>query len=206
MNNETLVLVLVRTVWSLQSKAVSLSLPALHPMKSSWILQQRLRTLNLTFTIDLSLLSILFSQYRSCDDTEESTFFQSWAFSRSHAVFLMNMTTIRHMIYIGKTKWTSEKGLLNLIVINISVNRLLASSVNSVRSFLIHHPCIKIFSLKNVERAMGSSPRNQFWAVEKPYLLRSRQICFSAVETKLNIHGFHKAFTISREKEKRKAT
>ena len=53
---------------------------------------------------------------------------------------------------------------------------------------------------------MGISLRNQFCAFEKPYLLRSRQIYFSAVETKLNIYGFHKAFTISREKEKRKTT
>ena len=33
-------------------------------------------------------LSNLFSQYRSCDDSKESIFFQSWTFSCLHAVFL----------------------------------------------------------------------------------------------------------------------
>ena len=36
--------------------------------------------------------SIWFPQYRSYDDTQESIFFQSWTFSCSHVVFLMNTT------------------------------------------------------------------------------------------------------------------
>ena len=38
------------------------------------------------YAADLFLLSI-FSQYRSCDDTQESIFFQSWTFSYSHVAF-----------------------------------------------------------------------------------------------------------------------
>ena len=43
--------------------------------------------------IDIFGLSILFSQYRSCDDTHESIFFQSWTFSCSHGIFLKTDTT-----------------------------------------------------------------------------------------------------------------
>lgn len=42
------------------------------------------------YRIDLFRLSILFSQYRSCDDTQESR-----TFSSSHAGFLMNTTKVQ---------------------------------------------------------------------------------------------------------------
>jgi len=47
------------------------------------------------FAIDLFCLLILFPQCRSCDDTKESIFFESWIFSCSHAVFLMNTTKVQ---------------------------------------------------------------------------------------------------------------
>ena len=68
--------------------------------------------------IDLFRLSILFSQYRSCDDTQESIFFLSWTFSCSQAIFLMNTTKVqtsyryRHMIFVGKPKSSRGKGPL----------------------------------------------------------------------------------------------
>ena len=68
--------------------------------------------------IDFLLLSILFSQCRSCDNTRESIFFDSWTFSCWLAVFLMNMTKVptskisSHDLYSEKRKSTSEKGLL----------------------------------------------------------------------------------------------
>ena len=43
----------------------------------------------------LACLSILFSQYKSCDYTQESIFFQSWTFSCSHAVSLVNRTKVQ---------------------------------------------------------------------------------------------------------------
>ena len=46
-------------------------------------------------SIVLFRLSILFFQYRSCDDLLESIFFPSWTFSCSHAVFLMNTTKVQ---------------------------------------------------------------------------------------------------------------
>ena len=60
--------------------------------------------------IDLFGLSILFCQYRSCDDPQESIDFQSWTFSCSHAVFLMNTTKVQtswgssHDLYWGNKK------------------------------------------------------------------------------------------------------
>ena len=45
--------------------------------------------------IDLFNLPILFSQYKSCNDTKESIFFQSWTFSCSHAVFLKDSTKVQ---------------------------------------------------------------------------------------------------------------
>ena len=58
--------------------------------------------------------SLLFSQYRSCDEIQGSIFLQSWTFSCSRAVFLMNTKRVkppkyRHMIDIWKTKSSSEK-------------------------------------------------------------------------------------------------
>ena len=57
---------------------------------------------------DLFRSLILFSQYKSCDDTQETIFFQSRTFSGSHAVFFTNTTRFepprhRHMICIRKT-------------------------------------------------------------------------------------------------------
>ena len=72
--------------------------------------------------IDLFRLYILFSQYRSCDDTQEI-----WSFVLfiKKSIFMLACTLFNeqdkesnllseyhHMICIGKTKCTSEKGLL----------------------------------------------------------------------------------------------
>ena len=51
----------------------------------------------------------------SCEGTQEGILFQSWIFSCSHAVFLMNTTEV-HWIFIGKTESTSEIGLLGAFV------------------------------------------------------------------------------------------
>ena len=40
-------------------------------------------------------LSILFSQYRSRDNTQESIVFQSWTFTCSHSVFSKNTTKVQ---------------------------------------------------------------------------------------------------------------
>ena len=54
--------------------------------------------------VNVFCLSILFSQYRWCDDSQESIFFQSWTFSRSYAVFLMNTPKVQ-------TSWGSSHDL-----------------------------------------------------------------------------------------------
>lgn len=57
---------------------------------------------------------------------------------------------------------------------------------------------------------MTISSQNQLWPFGQPYLLCSRQICFTAVETKLKkdkslqMYGFHKVFITLCEKEERK--
>ena len=69
--------------------------------------------------MDLFCLLILFSQYISSDDNQESIFFQSWTFSYSRAVFLTNTTKVQtswvssHDLYWEKEKSTSEKGLFH---------------------------------------------------------------------------------------------
>ena len=68
--------------------------------------------------IDLFCLSILFPQYRSCDDTQESALFESWTLLCSNTLFLMNTTKLKppmycHVICIGKAKSASEKGILS---------------------------------------------------------------------------------------------
>ena len=45
--------------------------------------------------IDLFVLLILFSQYGSFDDTQESVFCQSWTFSCLYAVFLMSLAEVQ---------------------------------------------------------------------------------------------------------------
>jgi len=52
-----------------------------------WVLHYTLGLFEITCPTDLLRLSILFSQYRSCDDTQESIFFQSWRFWGSHSLF-----------------------------------------------------------------------------------------------------------------------
>ena len=101
-NNEVLALVLLKSSWSLlvvlnfifQDQIISVafkqrSLNALHARihKNSFLLTYIL--------IDLFCLSILFSQYRSPDDTQESNLFESWTFSCSHVVFLMNTANVQ---------------------------------------------------------------------------------------------------------------
>mgnify|MGYP007058292367 CR=1 FL=1 len=59
-----------------------------------------------------------FSQYKSCDDTQESIFFQNdrHFHARTQSFYWKRQRfkcpRYRHMIRIGKTKSTSEKGLL----------------------------------------------------------------------------------------------
>ena len=62
---------------------------------------------------DLFRLSILFSQYRSGDDSQESVFF-GFMLARSLFNEHAKPPRYRHMTCIGKTKSTSERGLLKL--------------------------------------------------------------------------------------------
>ena len=72
--------------------------------------------------IHLFRFSVLFSQYRSCDDTQESIFFQSWTFyvcTQSTQWTRQRFEPLRyhHLTCIEKTKSANEKGLLSQLLL-----------------------------------------------------------------------------------------